>query len=853
MSELSDHLIVTENKEGGVFHFDWTRGLEVKDATRSWTTSTGRKARGRIGKGVFATTPIPVQTFIPVVGEYIQNPQRSEEYLIPRKSNNWFVEGEPTSTNFEEGGVAFWGASIAHIINEPEETARPNCLMRWNGIVVQQAIRPGEELTVFYGQEYDREQYHFSPGIPLTRLSFQDDGKDVAASFPSSWEFIDDDIYSQRQPKWASGLSKRCMAAITRNLIEVGSYARALQTLRGLQEEYWGDHPLMFRDILNKPRAAVLDFVQYKRKTKPKPSEPAHHHRPPPSTQSGPFGTGGGGSGPAPEFKVGHTTLWRTAGAGRGKPSFLVPETLKVWWGAHGGQGEYRFDRLISEGTLGVVCSYHWAGRTLSRFPPVAVQCSVVAGARPVLSSVVRLGGGPHRAEQLPTAPVRCATPQFVRTVSGRTLRLHLTAMPGMDGHAGDLLERHRGEAEWANFVLQVGAAASEQAAAAAAAAAAMGGSAGDAPCLSKESVLFRFVAGEHGRPADAAAVTYLAGLGYSGPGEAPVPLTGGGGVYPAPGSRRGANGAESKSGAGRETKQEAEREEAEREEAEREEAEREEAEREEAEREGAEREEAEREEAEREEAEREGAEREGAERSWALGVFLAASVLPPWLDPAPLRWDEPDPSRAEGFGLLCAAVLAELYGETLSRLLHPNPGQRPAPERALAAAAAGDQLRPRRSSASGSAWWETYSATQPRRRQSQVPAMQFSWLGANKVDSAGLRLWLLGQNPDQSEPLTTSALSAVLGEYVPFLAATERPAASRPRSSAETYPKALMRAAEKLLRAGAALGPAAHSALARSGRGREKANLMQDLEYELGVCRNVPDLLRQWAAAESG
>jgi hypothetical protein len=121
-------------------------GLEVKPS----------KEKGA-GMGVFATKVLPVGTMIPIVGQH--HPGATPSAL----THSWeyygkargYVDGNPSIKPFKK--VGSYGLAIAMMLNE-STTKILTCKFHLDHVVVATRLKAGDELTVYYGNAYDRHR-----------------------------------------------------------------------------------------------------------------------------------------------------------------------------------------------------------------------------------------------------------------------------------------------------------------------------------------------------------------------------------------------------------------------------------------------------------------------------------------------------------------------------------------------------------------------------------------------------------------------------------------------------------------------------------------------------------------------
>ncbi len=128
----------------------------------SWPGLDIRDSNIGSGNGVFATSDISVGTMIPMLGvpinehEYDQivlNVNRSASHLwVFQQKYLGFVgiDGKPTLNST--------GLNIAMMVNEDCQH-KPNCAFILDYLVVMEKVCMGQELSVYYGSNYNREDY----------------------------------------------------------------------------------------------------------------------------------------------------------------------------------------------------------------------------------------------------------------------------------------------------------------------------------------------------------------------------------------------------------------------------------------------------------------------------------------------------------------------------------------------------------------------------------------------------------------------------------------------------------------------------------------------------------------------
>jgi len=99
------------------------------------------------GLGLFARVPFSCGTMIPYIGKSTAG---SGSYVFHGE------DGDPSIDPYRSIGSRGW--SVAAMANEPTRK-KPRCILFRQCLVVVQAVRPGEELTAYYGAAYTRRHY----------------------------------------------------------------------------------------------------------------------------------------------------------------------------------------------------------------------------------------------------------------------------------------------------------------------------------------------------------------------------------------------------------------------------------------------------------------------------------------------------------------------------------------------------------------------------------------------------------------------------------------------------------------------------------------------------------------------
>lgn len=132
------------------------------DCKYSWRDIEVRTSKNA-GKGIFAKTNLPIGTMIPILGHKLP-----EGSLYKDLSHGWkyngsrgIIDGHPDINPYKN--VASFGLSIAMMANE-SLTKIHNCRFRFDYLITARKIKSGEELTVYYGPDYEtvRERNNYT-------------------------------------------------------------------------------------------------------------------------------------------------------------------------------------------------------------------------------------------------------------------------------------------------------------------------------------------------------------------------------------------------------------------------------------------------------------------------------------------------------------------------------------------------------------------------------------------------------------------------------------------------------------------------------------------------------------------
>lgn len=110
------------------------------------------------GLGLFARAPLRSGTMIPYRG---RSTAGCGLYVFEGQ------DGDPAINPYK--GIGNGGWSVAALANEPTRK-KPRCILFRTCLVVAQTVRPGEELTVYYGEAYSRNGYSLRGNRYLHRL-----------------------------------------------------------------------------------------------------------------------------------------------------------------------------------------------------------------------------------------------------------------------------------------------------------------------------------------------------------------------------------------------------------------------------------------------------------------------------------------------------------------------------------------------------------------------------------------------------------------------------------------------------------------------------------------------------------
>jgi hypothetical protein len=127
----------------GYCKYTW-KELEVKESKEK-----------NAGQGVFAKESLRVGTMIPIIGKQVSSEVRGTHTWV-RHGKKKAIDGNPEIKPYD--GIGNFGLSIAMMINESTKK-KPNCKFRYDYVVVCSPIKKGQELILYYGNDYNRVGY----------------------------------------------------------------------------------------------------------------------------------------------------------------------------------------------------------------------------------------------------------------------------------------------------------------------------------------------------------------------------------------------------------------------------------------------------------------------------------------------------------------------------------------------------------------------------------------------------------------------------------------------------------------------------------------------------------------------
>lgn len=112
------------------------------------------------GNGLYAAEDLPAGTAIPILGKTITRAKFDEIQFSLQATHLWsnhthdlILDGTPNY--YPHKGVGSGGLAIAMVANEPHGRRAPTCVFKMECLVVAKRLRAGEELTVYYGPDYE--------------------------------------------------------------------------------------------------------------------------------------------------------------------------------------------------------------------------------------------------------------------------------------------------------------------------------------------------------------------------------------------------------------------------------------------------------------------------------------------------------------------------------------------------------------------------------------------------------------------------------------------------------------------------------------------------------------------------
>jgi hypothetical protein len=169
----------------------------------TWPQLEVREIAG-IGRGLFAAANLAAGTCIPIIGLKISNEEFTHYYDGNIEPYVNYIIHKITSKTYvlmiDALGKDYNGRSITGLINEPiwPDKRKPNCIWKWDYVVVAQKIQKGQQLTISYGPSYRRAykvnasvkskcQYPALKGFPNAPPKPYDAIRDVVGT-PECWE-----------------------------------------------------------------------------------------------------------------------------------------------------------------------------------------------------------------------------------------------------------------------------------------------------------------------------------------------------------------------------------------------------------------------------------------------------------------------------------------------------------------------------------------------------------------------------------------------------------------------------------------------------------------------------------------
>jgi hypothetical protein len=146
------------------------KGPGGKDVSEFRWTDLGVFRNDNGERGLYATNDICEFTAIPIVGKQLANSAKDSNNMLYRTSHGcshaWVCENDSITLDGHPSiipsvnGVGCAGLAIAMMANE-ERAIYSNCVFLGDCLITLRDILQGEELTVFYGDLYDRKKYGY--------------------------------------------------------------------------------------------------------------------------------------------------------------------------------------------------------------------------------------------------------------------------------------------------------------------------------------------------------------------------------------------------------------------------------------------------------------------------------------------------------------------------------------------------------------------------------------------------------------------------------------------------------------------------------------------------------------------
>jgi hypothetical protein len=143
---------VRVEQDDGSYHYTWDNDLIVGISACDNGSLTNR--------GLFTARKLLAGTHIPILG-YLPTIPRMSSINYSFSCNNILVDGHPSLHPYNN--IASRGLSIAMIMNEPSSNKKPNVFHLGHWLVLGKTVPEGEELFVYYGDQYPRETFVYNP------------------------------------------------------------------------------------------------------------------------------------------------------------------------------------------------------------------------------------------------------------------------------------------------------------------------------------------------------------------------------------------------------------------------------------------------------------------------------------------------------------------------------------------------------------------------------------------------------------------------------------------------------------------------------------------------------------------